>query len=194
VTEKLTFWIFPALAILFTGCRSFNAPANGGVGNMSGISAASRPVAPFESTQTHGNVRVTLVKLQRGTIFTANTTNIVRDAQPGKTYPIPVLDIAYQVEALGNEPIKAWNTQDEEIAMGTKLVTAVTPNSQPENIIGGSSGSVGPVEGRSTEFRVAAFETQYRVAGVPSGDATVTIKTGFNDNNETFVFANVPLN
>lgn len=184
-------FIFAALAasaLVLAGCASSDVMNVGGPAPF----APAVPLAtPYECTRTKGNVRVILVKVERATVFTAEN---VQDAKPGKVYPVATMGITYLVEALGNEPIKNWNVTTDEIAIGNHLVGS---EAMPANITPGSSSSIGPTETRPRRLsadRCYVEEAHIRCGSVPPGAATLTLKAGFNDETETFVFENVPLN
>jgi hypothetical protein len=182
--KKIIFGVLSGSVFLLAGCKQLSPAAAGGTGSMSALSAAVSPVAPYQCVQTKGNVRVVLLKVERGTLFTARN---VADAKSDKTYPVPSFDVAYQVEALGDEPINKWNVQDEEITMGTRRIA--DGQFLPVNVVAGGSGETRPAGHRSM------IQENHIVAGeVQAGKMTLTLKTGFNEHNETFVFANVPLN
>ena len=161
-----------------------------------------KPLVPYEREQTKGNVRVVLLKVERATIF---CTDGIRDPQPGKSYPVPTVGVIYLVEALGNEPIKNWNNNesDENLIIGNQKVR--NDSSMPENLIAGGGGGVygsmtryanGPVELPKglNDRRVSVQEIHERAVPLKSNTMRVTLNVGFNDERQTFVFDNIPLN
>lgn len=176
--------IYPGLAgcgLVLSGCSSPEPAANN---NFAAIE--SLPVAPYPCEQTKGNVRVVLKKVEHATIFTADN---VQGAIPRAAYPVSTMGITYEVDALGNEPVKNWNVTTDKLAIDSHVVGGET---MPANIVPGSSSILGPAPGVSS--RSAEQTIHIRCGTVPSGPATLTLKAGFNDETETFVFENVALN
>jgi hypothetical protein len=192
ILEKFAWSGLAGMALVLAGCAS---PESMNANNPAPTSVAAAPVVPYECTQTKGQVRVVLLKVERATIFTSDN---VQDAKPGKIYPVPTVGIVYRIEALGNEPIKNWNITTEEVKVGNQRVG--DNQKMPPNITPGSNASIGPLgdEPRGVPVLDAERSTieqiYVRCGPVPSGMATLTLNTGFNDKTETFVFSNVPLN
>lgn len=175
-------------ALVLGGCTTSLTMTAGGSGTDALV---VNPVWPYECTQTKGNVRVVLMKVERTTIF---TSDYVQDAKPGKVYPVTTMGLTYRIEALGDEPIKNWNVNTDEIAIGGHRVGG---EKLPSNITAGDSSSIGPTDAgpRGVSAKRSAIQTVHiRCGSVPSGSATLTLRTGFNDETEKFVFENVPLN
>jgi hypothetical protein len=181
---------FPAIAILVL-C-------------VAALSPSVKPLAPYEREQTRGNVRVVLLKIERATVFTSQN---VQGAEPGKSYPVPMIGVTYMVEALGNEPFKNPNTYGddvEDISIGGHGVLT------PENLIPGSAGSFTPGEVSAPNLglpydsaelpksfdkkRSWVEKTYVRAGSSQTGMMRFQLKAGFNDRPETFIFDNIPVN
>jgi hypothetical protein len=179
------------LGLVLSGCSTPELVNDGAAASTPAIS----PLAPYECEQTKGDVRIVLIKVERATVFTSDN---VQDPKPGKVYPVTTVGVVYRIDALGNEPIKNWNVTTDEIMIGTHRVG--DGEKLPTNITPGSAGSVGPLGNEPRGLpafdskRSAVQEFHVRCGPVPSGMATLTLRTGFNDKTETFVFTNVPLN
>jgi hypothetical protein len=107
---------------------------------VAALSPSVKPLAPYEREQTKGNIRVVLLKVERATVFTSQN---VQGAEPGKSYPVPMIGVTYLVEALGSEPFKNPNTYGdsaEGISIGSHGVLT------PENLIPGSAANFIPGE------------------------------------------------
>jgi hypothetical protein len=169
---------------------------------IAAMSPAVRPLAPYEREQTKRNVRVVLLKVERGTIF---TTNGIRDPKPGMSYPVPVVGFTFLVEALGDEPIKNWisHETDDEVLIGNRK--ARDDSSMPDNLVAGGSGGINPalpyknrqgIELPESFVEKRSFVHEEYERAVPSKTGTMRLKliTGFNDQKETFIFENIPLN
>jgi hypothetical protein len=178
--------VFPAIAVLVL-C-------------VAALSPSVKPLAPYEREQTKGNVRVVLLKIERATVFTSQN---VQDAEFGKSYPVPVIGATYLVEALGDEPIKSWNTYaDNDISIGGHKISDNAL--MPENLISGSDGVTSPASAYGNRLgelpksfdkkRSSVEEIYVRSGSFQTGMIHLQIKAGFNDQSETFIFDNIPVN
>ena len=176
---------FPAIAILLLCAAA--------------LSPSVKPLAPYEREQTKGNIRVVLLKIERATVFTSQN---IRDAEPDKSYPVPMIGFTYLVEILGNEPITNRNTYgygaDGDISVGGHGVLT------PENLIPGSAGSFMSAENslKGSEELPKSFdkkrswmeEIYVRAESSQSGLMRLKIQAGFNNRPEIFTFDNIPVN
>ena len=188
--------VFPATMILaLVGCSTSERPV------ASVLPSAKPPITTYEREQTIENVRVVLLKVERSTVFTSQN---VQNAEPGKSYPVPMVGITYLVEALGDEPFKHPNvySYDGEISIDGQKVD---DNAfRPQNLNGGSDGVTSPASGygnrlgelpKSFDKKRSWIEEVYLRTEPPrAGIAQLKITTGFNDHPETFIFDNVPMN
>jgi hypothetical protein len=165
------------------------------------VSPATKPIAPFEREQTKGNVRIVLLKVERSTIFTSEG---IRDAVPGKTYQVPTVGITYLIEALGNESVTNWITDEngDDILFNGHAISESTQT--PENLVGGGSGGVYGAESRYAnsllelpkyDKKRSSFQERHERAQLQGG-GTIRLKltVGFNREKQTFVFDNIHLN
>jgi hypothetical protein len=166
------------------------------------VSPAKKPIAPFEREQTKGNVRVVLLKVERSTIFTADG---IRDAEPGKMYPVPTIGVTYLIEALGTETVTNWigNEAGDDILVNGREIPDDSQN--PENLVGGGWGGVfgadsryanGPVQLPKSydKKRTSVQERHERVQLLSGGTMRLKLVVGFNGEKETFIFDNIRLN
>jgi hypothetical protein len=178
---------FPAIAILLLCAAA--------------LSPSVKPLAPYEREQTKGNVRVVLLKIERATVFTSQN---IREAEPDKSYPVPVIGITYLVEALGDEPFKHPNiySTGEEISIGGRKISEFDAAFMPENLIPGDHGVTSSALGygnrlgelpKSFDKKRSWVEELY-VPSSQTGMIHLQLKVGFNDHPETFIFDNIPVN
>jgi hypothetical protein len=142
-----------------------------------------------------------LLRVERATIFTSQN---VKDAEPEKSYPVPVIGVTYLVEALGNEPFNHPNTYGcgvDDISIDGKKVSF---DNLPSNLISGGAGATSPSEHYPDNFielpksfdkkRSWIEEGFVRAESSQTGVMRFKIQTGFNDKPETFIFDNIPVN
>jgi hypothetical protein len=193
-TKKIITLSLLAVALI-SGCATVPPPVP--------ATAVVPPLMPYEREQTNGDIRVVLLKVERATIFTSKN---VQNAQPGKSYPVPMIGVTYLVEALGNEPFKHPNTYScgiDDICIGGCLVLT------PENLYSGGDGTFIPGETSAPNLGLSNFielpksfdkkrswveEGFVRAESSQTGVMQFKIQTGFNDKPETFIFDNVPVN
>jgi|GEM_PF-1965397 len=169
---------------------------------VAAISSHPSKIAPFEREQTHGNIRVVLLKVERMTLFTSEG---IRDAVPGKIYPVPTFGVTFVAEALGKEPIKNWYSDDadEDLTIEGKRISS--DEIFPENLIAGSrsdNSSFAPSFGNGPEMRpkladekrAVVMERFIRYGQIPSGKLRLKLKVGINDHPENFVFDGISVN
>lgn len=187
--------VFSATMLLaLVGCRISERPV------ISVLPSAKPPITPYEREQTKENVRVVLLKVERSIVFTSQN---VQNAEPGKFYPVPMIGITYLVEALGDEPIKSWNTySDNDISIGGHKISDNAL--MPENLIPGNDGVTSPASAYGNRLgelpksfdkkRSSVEEIYVRAEPSQAGMMRLQLKAGFNDHPETFIFDNVPMN
>jgi hypothetical protein len=169
---------------------------------IAAVSPSPKPITPFEREQTRGNVRVVLLKVERSTIFSSDG---IRDAAPGKIYQVPMIGVTYMIEALGNEAVTNWisNEASEDILVNGRKIG--DDSQTPENLIAGGSGGVfggesrymnGPLQlPKSYDKKRSSFQERHERAQLQNG-GTMRLKltVGFNREKQTFIFDNIHLN
>ena len=161
------------------------------------VSSINKPATPYNPEQVRGNVRVVLLRVDRSTVF--SDEGVMNPAQPQKILAIPGVSIVYVVELLGNEPVKHWNTVETgKLA----YVSGKQVNSMPD-LAGGGYGGWHEFErydwkalkqpAVTNPKRTHVFERFERGVRVPTGKVDLHFTAGFNDQNEEFVFENVPV-
>ena len=169
---------------------------------VAAMSPARHPLAPYQREQTKGKIRVVLLKVERATIF---STTGIKDPKPDQFYPVPVLGVTYMIEALGDEPVRHWtgDQSNDDLTIGSRREPADA--SLPENLTPGvSSGVFGPISHYANgpvelpksfnEQRSTIQELHERAVPSKTGNLRLQLKVGFNDQRETFVFDNLPVN
>lgn len=162
-------------------------------------------VEPYAPTQTHGNIRVTLLSVGHVTRFLAPNGEVSPPTEDGP-YAVPGVRVEYVAEALGDGPAGAPWYMTSPFGVSAMTVSGRAVQSGYRNVSVGDFSMVGvpyrwykavtddtslpPVE---QEDRAAYGWFWKRGAVVEGGYVDVELQFRFDGKVETFTFTGVPL-
>jgi hypothetical protein len=162
------------------------------------VSSLKQPAVPYHPEQTKDNIRVTLLRVDRTTVFTDVGFS---ETKPQKIHAIPGLAVVYAVEILGDEPIKNWRTTEKGklVSVNGQPIDRTTP----ENVSGGGHNSSHEYEHFDWGMmkkptvknpkRTHVVQKWERGLRVPKGRIDLHLTTGINERDVEFEFKDVPV-